>query len=217
MLSHVQSRCRLLAQLAFCAANVVGLLAGLVYKYRTPDLYENQKHGPIGWTAAIVSFLWLAPSILLPQLRDESGFSRTNLASEFRPLQDRRSWSHDSERGSARPVRNLLTHDSSSTQTLLREDGEVEYGGEEETALGIPKKIKTNEGLVGMSCSSLHTMSWLSAYPRTQKALWASKIMFDFTMLPLCFVCVATGLVVYGGIFVCVISPSLYLDREESC
>jgi hypothetical protein len=213
MLSYVQSRYRFQAQVVFCTANVFGLLAGVTYRYKTPVLYRNEKHGPIGWVAAFVSVLWLIVSFILPQSSSGSGFSRPSLASEFMPLQERRSWSSDSEHESERSIQNIPAHNTSSTSTLLGHYSESGHSNADNIASGMPKKINTT-GLFGMSCLSLNTESCLSTYPLTQKALRASKIMFDFILLPLAFVCLATGIVVYGGIFVRVIPLSPYPDRE---
>ncbi len=60
MLSLARYRYALLAQIFFLGVHGLGLLLGVIYSGKTPDLYENNAHNKIGW---IVTWVVLAQTV----------------------------------------------------------------------------------------------------------------------------------------------------------
>lgn len=64
MLSIARSRLALVSQFVFLAVNAFALLLGLIYNHRTPELYENNAHGKIGWIITWVASAWVAMALV---------------------------------------------------------------------------------------------------------------------------------------------------------
>lgn len=64
MLSIARSRFNLAAQLVFLTTNALGLLLGVIYNHQTPDLYEKEKHGPVGWMSTCLASVWFGGSLI---------------------------------------------------------------------------------------------------------------------------------------------------------
>jgi hypothetical protein len=65
MLSISRSRFHLPAQLVFLTTNALGTLLGVIYNHQTPDLYEKEKHGPVGWVSTCVASVWFSGSLIM--------------------------------------------------------------------------------------------------------------------------------------------------------
>ncbi|KAK9249927.1 hypothetical protein V1507DRAFT_507172 [Lipomyces tetrasporus] len=64
MLSLAQSRYTLLIRVIFIATNTFGLLLGIRYNTKTPDLYPNNSHYKLGWVVTLVVLAQIALSVL---------------------------------------------------------------------------------------------------------------------------------------------------------
>ncbi|KAF1998844.1 hypothetical protein P154DRAFT_621332 [Amniculicola lignicola CBS 123094] len=64
MLSIAHSRFRLHMQLLFAITNTMGIVFGSVYDHVTPNLYEGEKHGLVGWMSTFVAFGWVGGSMI---------------------------------------------------------------------------------------------------------------------------------------------------------
>ncbi|KAL9003487.1 MAG: hypothetical protein Q9188_003644 [Gyalolechia gomerana] len=56
MLSVARSRLTPAIQLGFLSLNSLGLLFGLIYNHKTPDLYEENLHHKLGWAVTFILF-----------------------------------------------------------------------------------------------------------------------------------------------------------------
>ena len=63
MLSVARSRVAPIVQLLFLGVHSIGLLLGMLYINKTPNLYANNAHGKIGWVATWIVF---AQCVILP-------------------------------------------------------------------------------------------------------------------------------------------------------
>lgn len=57
MLSVARYRLAFVAQLLFLSVNGLGLLLGLIYNSKTPDLYEKNLHHTLGWVVTSMVFI----------------------------------------------------------------------------------------------------------------------------------------------------------------
>lgn len=64
MLSVARSRLALAMQSSFFALNAFGLLVGMIYNNRTPDLYENNLHHRLGWAATWIVLAQIVVGLL---------------------------------------------------------------------------------------------------------------------------------------------------------
>ncbi|OAG12013.1 uncharacterized protein CC84DRAFT_1134252 [Paraphaeosphaeria sporulosa] len=69
MLSIAQSWLRTPLQATFFSLNLFGVLLGVTYNRQTPNLYENEKHGLLGWVSTFLAAVWLACGLVLSYLR----------------------------------------------------------------------------------------------------------------------------------------------------
>lgn len=217
MLSVARSRFHLPAQLVFLIVNGVGVLVGVIYDHQTPDLYEGQKHGSIGWVSTWVASAWVILSLVRAysgsnQKRRSSGQAVTHAAmAMFRRFQDSPSsdghrWSADSGQGTERNSESLFDQSrspsiGSENQQLghesPRHDQDDDDDADEED---FEKRSFLRRSTVDRFLS--RKIGRFSGFKRTLQVTSIAKVVLDKMMLLFGFLCITTGAVVYGGVFV---------------
>lgn len=206
MLSVARSRFHLLAQLAFLVANGCGVILGVVYSHQTPNLYENEKHGAIGWVGTLIASTWLLASFVTASAgyRPKGQQSRhsATLSSRFnghRSIAQTR-WAGNSGHGTG------SNSSSSSSDTIWEpqqfgyEQPSYESDDTEENVEDIEERSLLRRSSVGRFFS--HRIGRFSGSKWTLRFIRMIKTVLDRVMLLFGFLCIVTGTVVYGGIFV---------------
>jgi hypothetical protein len=116
MLSIAHSRLALACQFLFLVVNAFALLVGLVYNHRTPELYENNAHGKIGWIITWIASAWVLMALVEAfashtkgksfQYHAGGNLNAVNMA-QYQRVQDWQTssqprWSNDSGQGTER-------------------------------------------------------------------------------------------------------------------
>lgn len=128
MFSIARSRLALPTQFLFLVINALGLLLGVVYNSQTPDMYENNAHHKIGWTATWVMSAEVVMGLLFAYAgkdkdgdHNSKGSSAPHEREAFLPVsttapgdqQEQYRWSGDSGQGTERSSSSLqLQHAS---------------------------------------------------------------------------------------------------------
>ncbi|MBE3045745.1 DUF2427 domain-containing protein [Candidatus Bathyarchaeota archaeon] len=211
MLSLARSRYTLLTQLVFLAGNGLGMIVGIVYNGKTPDLYPNNAHHKIGWVATVV----VCAQVFLSLLDRATGFMRKNGAGKG-AYQGLKSYKSSSTGDHATGDSYRTSYDSgnasdglaesprsNSVSTLaenrpLRSEGEQEFDEEESfTDVEFLTREPRPSGWHG----------WVSKMPmgifrRGSRAFALWYDIVDRVILPLGFVAFCTGIVTLGRFFV---------------
>lgn len=208
MLSIARSRLALPSQFLFMVINAFGLLLGIVYNSQTPDLYENNVHGKIGWVITwVVSAQSILALIFTYAGRGESkpsSFEDTMflpVATEepenvcpSGPMHEYR-WSRDSGQGTEP---NSSIHSPGSPC-----ESSAEYAGFEKPEGDVPTRSSSWQG--GLHNNFVNRFLW-NFVPEifSNRVLRISSGVYnviDRIILPFGFVALASGAVTYGGIF----------------
>ncbi|KAI9822346.1 MAG: hypothetical protein M1827_000065 [Pycnora praestabilis] len=221
MLSISRSRLTVPIQVSFLLINALGLLLGTVYNSRTPNLYENNIHHTLGWAVTwIIAAQFLIGIISLRCRQEAKRSSLTEEQSAFLPVsleamkEHQRTqaiqasyehrYSNDSGQGTERTSSSSSHSEplSPAEEDQRREplqfpvdedmEGSPQRGGETEKSRS---RISTalNQFLLGrISRSSL---------PRIARLARVAYILIDRSVLLLGFVVIASGTVVFGGVF----------------
>lgn len=218
MLSVTRFRFALVTQLSFLGVHSVGLLLGSVYTNKTPNLYENDSHGKVGWiltwvvvAQCIIGLVKLAASLGKshdrPCAAEQVNFlptSATALA-QHSHLQEAHSpdpyrYSHDSghftasESSRSQSISSAHDHNEEEQQKL-REYENTHHDAEE--------TFTEKRGLLGNAKFERYATRITSLMSkRTWKVMNAVHDVIDRVILPLGFVAFVSGAAVYGGVFV---------------
>ena len=208
MLSVARYRFAIVIQLAFLGLHSVGLLLGTIYRSKTPDLYKNNSHAKVGW---IVTWLVVAQCVIGLMKVTISLGSRETVQEEqtaYLPIFDDAlmqqeqvqayRYSNDSghftasESSCSQSISSLPDRNDQDQHGKLREyeDARVEADCTEKHGL---------LGNVKLRRFASHVSARLST--RTISVLDAVNNTIDCTSLPIGFVAVLSGAVVYGGVF----------------
>lgn len=215
MLSLSRSRLTLITRLAFLGLNAAGILLGRIYNSKTPELYANNSHNRIGWVVTCIVLVQCIIGVVrtytdpakdyVSKLEESAALiptaevlDRHQNSHISRTLQQYR-YSHDSghgtEPGSSR---------SSSISSL--QDCEDEMLKSEQTQdadLGARYDEKARP--IYLSKISYLLSGINSLLPnRVLSIMSIFHEMADRVILPLGFVTIVSGIVVYGGVFVSV-------------
>ena len=218
VLSIARSRLRLLAQATFHIANSLGLLTGVVYDHATPDLYQGNVHSTVGWIVTSLTVLWtflsLWSSICGRETRGrgedevESLEPLMTAASRSKPYEyegdESPRWSDDSRQGTERNSSSLPNsrQHSSDSVTWKQESApptELAIGHESQQGKGAVSH-RTAAGLPMLR--GLHTL-----IPPRLSLRWLSRtplmiaVVLEHTLLLGGFAAIASGLVIFAGIF----------------
>jgi hypothetical protein len=205
MLSIAHSRYTIPLQFVFLIVNAIALLFGIIYNTSTPDLYENNAHHKIGWIATwivcaqvIIGFIYAYPGRGQPKSRPdyERAASTQNVMShqqQYWPISEYR-WSGDSGQNTICPATPNDEHFPKSE--------DEEEGGD----VGMPNTL-TRGSLRNTAIDKFLTSRVPSLMSnRTVRVIRNVYNVIDHIILPFGFVAIATGIVTYSGIFVCIIA-----------
>ena len=215
MLSVTRSRLALPTQISFLGLYILGLWLGTVYSAKTPDLYENNAHNKVGWiitwivvVQCVIGLLKLAVSFQEPQevdAEERTAFlpmSTQALTQHHQAIYspDEYRYSRDSghytasEASRSQSVSSMQDHESEEHQKFLEyqnphADIDAEY----------PKKQRH---LGNTKAQRVATRIAVMMSQRTKRALNVAFDAINCMGLPLGFVAMVSGAVVYGGVFV---------------
>lgn len=228
MLSFARSRYTHFFRLALTATNIVGVLFGASYNYKTLDLYPGSAHSAVGWiatgiAAAQISHLLVGPMTKLFNRvagRDESesdGYTLPLMRQSYDSLQGLDGPSGLSRQG---PFDVEATHggtedcDTPSYSQLYREDpndsgftsGDGPFDGESNSDQALHDDINTAPPKI-FSDSSL---------TRTLRLILFMYDIMDWMILIVAFIAFCTGTVTFWGLFVSHDAPRTIHAQEEN-
>ncbi|OJD15821.1 hypothetical protein AJ78_03964 [Emergomyces pasteurianus Ep9510] len=221
MLSIARSRLALPAQFIFLIVNAFGLLLGVVYNNQTPDLYENNVHHKIGWIATWV----MIAEVIMGLLFAYSGSRDTNtppgafyerVAFLPVPTTDPQNetypagsyhqyrWSGDSGQGTERNSSSLRSRSSSPERgrRMSRPGDNDDFDEKPDDEMNNGERPATNRFFRALFLDkflSRRLPGLLSK--RALNIMNVFYVIIERTILILGFIAIATGAVVFGGIF----------------
>lgn len=219
MLSLAGSRYTHFARLGHTATNVIGVLLGVSYKKKTPELYPGSAHSAVGWiatgiAAAQISHLLVGPVTKLFNRfagRDESkngGYTMPPMRESFNSLQDHEGPSGLSRQGSfdvEATHAGIEDRDTSSDSRLYQEDPhESGFTSGDDTFYGESDSVR---GLHHDQSAAASKMFSRPILTRTRRLTLLIYDVMDRTILIVAFVAFCTGIVTFGGFFVSADAP----------
>ncbi|KAL2364569.1 hypothetical protein RJZ56_002524 [Blastomyces dermatitidis] len=226
MLSVARSRLALPAQFVFLIVNALGLLLAAVYNSQVPNLYENNVHNKIGWIATWVMVAEVVMGLLfaysggrqgadtytgpsyervafLPVPTAEDAQNETYPAGPYHQYR----WSGDSGQGTERNSSSLRSRSCSPERgrrmSRPGDHDEFDEKPEDETNDGeMPMVPGANRFFWSGFVDKFLSRRVPGMLPR--RALNIMNVFYvviERTILILGFIAIATGAVVYGGIF----------------
>ena len=211
VLSVARSRYHLLGQVLFHLVNSLGVFTGFVYNHSTPDLYERNAHHPIGWIVTSFAIAWTIMSLFAAydehKSRRKTPITAQNVAHHIRfhrysdYAEDR--FSRDSGQGTERNSLSLLGSPRQDSEEVFHGKQEEpgsplsdDEGEEIDTKLG-KKSLLGNNRVDRFISRSVRRF----ASPQATKVIRVSQIILEKFLLLLGFLAIASGFVVYGGVF----------------
>ena len=213
MLSVAGSRLAILVQIPFLGINGVALLLGTIYNAKTPDLYEENSHHKLGWvviwvvvaqsTISIIR-LYTGPGKVQRVRATVQSFGPTPVSEEamaqhqqIHSLQSNNGYSDTRgvDEAYETPRTNSMSGTTDCEDDLGHEYRRQQYAVSEADFAekhGLLGNAKVNHKLAKVSISISH---------KALKATNAAYNVIDRVILLLGFLTMATGIVVYGGIF----------------
>ena len=206
MLSIARSKSALLAHVFFIVANTTGLVLGVVYHSKTPELYENNAHNKLGWIATWIVLVYVLLGFVLAYTRlDGTKHAQTkHLYERLHDLHVEDSYRYSQDSG----------HGTDSTSPRLSSLSSMQYKDEDDQAAahGFSEAKDDTNDMGDMQQISLlesnaidrflsRKLSWI-ATSRASSFIGALHNLIDRAILILGFIVLATGIVTYGGIFV---------------
>ncbi len=212
MLSIARSKLGLVAQFSFLVMNGLGVLLATIYNSKTPDLYPNNAHHPLGWflTWVVCAHTCIA-FIHAYTKRTKTGPERvpfipisTHAMEEHRRIQNLTvaqdyRFSNDSGQGTERNTDSLRSHSMSSLDEVHEGKVPDREGGHEAGYKATGERVSLADSVLGrflketlpglLSSRSSHVMEFV--YETINRLI-----------LILGFVALTTGIATYGGIFV---------------
>lgn len=216
MLSLSRSRLTLITRLAFLGLNAAGILLGRIYNSKTPELYANNSHNGIGWVVTCIVLVQCIIGAVRPytdpakdylsKLEESAALiptatealDRHQNSHISRTLQQYR-YSHDSghgtEPGSSRSpsISSLQGCEDETLKSEQTQDPDLGARYDEKPILIYPSKISYLLSGIN-SVLPNRVLSIISIFHE----------IADRVILPLGFVTIVSGIVVYGGVFVSV-------------
>ena len=215
MLSVARSGLALPTQLSFLGLHTVALLLGTVYHSKTPDLYKNNAHNKIGWiitwivmAQCIIGLFRLGASLQKSQdvdAEEQNAFlpmSTQALAQHHQPAYspDECRYSHDSghytasEASRSQSISSMQEQDNEEDSKFLKyRDPHADTNAENKERQGLLDNTRTQR--VATCLSAIMSQ-------RTRRALNVIYRAVDCVSVPLGFIAIVSGAVVYGGVFV---------------
>lgn len=228
MLSLARSRYTHFARLGLMATNIIGVLFGVSYKNKTPNLYPGSAHSAVGWiatgiAAAQISHLLVGPMTKLFNRvagRDESktgGYTLTPMRENFNSLQDHDGPSGLSRQGSfdveATTHVGIEDRDTLSDSPLYQEDPhESRSTSGDGTFFGESDSVRALHHDPSVTTSKIFSKLILT---RTQKLILLIYNVMDRTIFIVAFIAFCTGVVTFWGLFVSPNAPRTTLVQES--
>lgn len=220
-LNVAKSRYAVPTQIVFHIVNTFGLVVGVIYNGKTPDLYVNNKHGSIGWVASLAAGAWMIMSLICLYARSfgGSGYKRRHsgqpitsaLMAQYRrvmsssPQEDERRWSGDSGQGTERNSESLYNHSRSPSLQSEAQMENKEYG-EDEDDESEDFNDREQRGLLrrvpGVDRFLSRSVRKFVSFKKPLFAIHVATVVLDRMILLFGFLGITTGAIVYGGIFV---------------
>ena len=213
-LSVSRSRMALVVQLSFLAIHSIAVSLGAIYRGNTPDLYKNNVHNKIGWIATwlvvaqcVLGVIRLSATIKVPKEvspRVPEEYTPFLPTSTDSPIQHESAqayrYSNDSGHFTAsdssrnQSISSLWDRDDQEQQRKLWEYEEAHRDTRNDSA---GQRAPCGNSRIQRLAS--HMTARISK--RTVNFLNTINDAIDVTSLPLGFVAILSGAVVYGGVF----------------
>lgn len=212
MLSVARSRYHLPAQVLFHVANGLGVITGFVYNHSTPDLYKGNSHHPIGWVATSCTIAWTLLSFFVAYSEYKS---KQRIGGQHsvtsRAMDQHNRWQRYSDHNSGRSSRDS-GHGAERNSTSL-------WGSRHGSQDSIQQKPEAPESPVsdhdqddaGSEVNGLLENNRVDRFissnvrklatPSASKVVRFSQIVLEKLLLLLGFMAIATGFVIWGGLF----------------
>lgn len=191
MLSVANSRTRLPVQFVFAITNGIGALLGRVYSHLTPDVYDKQKHSPVGWFGIVFSLFWLVMTFIPKSNVDKQSYSK-NFHSNQRSCEALLQSSHPSSFELEQEYQDDELH-----SPMLDDADETD------------ERLENGRRFHHFTTNAIfpRAIAWMTSKSSLQ-ALQMLRAIFDRSILVLGFICLVTGVVVFSGSFVSRFSTS---------
>jgi hypothetical protein len=207
VLSLARSRLALVSQLLFLGANGLGLLLGKIYNLKTPDLYEGNMHHSLGWALNVILMVQFVVRVC-QTYASVGTWEKTNSEEHeaFIPISAQVMEHHEAIQGLNEQTQSRFSRDSGHGT-----DPETFPSQSVTPSLEEPRKLEEdtldmNSGRTydGSHSANSGILLWVSCMlsGRTLRVLNRLSDMTDVLILPLGFVAVISGMVIYGGVFV---------------
>ncbi|KAK4935160.1 hypothetical protein LTR10_023723 [Elasticomyces elasticus] len=206
MFSIARSGLALPVQFCFCVIHALGLLFGTIYNVKTPDLYRNNAHHTIGWVASwIISVQVLTNLLSVVQKRREKSRNASGGV-------ERQPFLPSSMANRSRQGMSSYANHHASTETEPGSSSIRSTRSSEDLEKPSPQDNYDSQSEASSSYrpSFPRSSSLLTSFPvrlRSKLPAWLSRALSVFdaivtrTILPLGFVGLVSGGVVYTGIF----------------
>lgn len=209
MFSVTRSRYVLPSQLSFLSVNGIGLLLGRIHHARAPDLYEGNMHNPLGWALSVIM---LAQCVIgAAQMYASVDVSEKTTSEEetqaFIPISVEAMVQHQAMHGRNERDQFRFSRDSgqgtepefSSSCSVVSLEGEPRKV--EEDTLSANDNDRSDDRSRSVFRWALRGKSRLRP-SRMLRIVNRLSDLIDYAILPLGFVTIISGLVIYGGVFV---------------
>ena len=215
MFSLARYRYALLAQVFFLVVHGLGLLLGVIYSGKTPDLYENNAHNKLGW---IVTWVVLAQTvngfIKLYESGTTAGKEESTGQAAFLPITQEVMAEHQNLQG-VHALEHYRYSRDSGQGTEPESPGDESYSPMHEIGdlnhlnFYRPQHLDDEaafdeKGALPRFPAFTHLVSRFSALI-PKRAVTFMNMMYDGVnglILVLGFITITSGIVVYGGVFV---------------
>ena len=214
MLSVSRSRLALPAQLFFLGLHAVGLLLGTVYKSKTPDLYQNNAHNKIGWVVTsvvviqcVIGFVKLTVPQKQPQEVDADPQTALLHMSTQASVQHPQTTDPPNEYRYSRDSGHYTASEASRSQSVSSMQDQEDLEHQKFLEYEVPHAdtdadYTEKQGILSSTQSRFAAQITAMMTKRTTRAMNLLYNTMDYTSLPLGFVAVVSGSVVYFGVFV---------------
>ena len=197
--------------------NGLGLLSGKIHSAKTPDLYEHNVHNPLGWALTLIVLLQcIIGAIQKHASVDVMAKTSSEEYEAFIPISAEAMEEHRVMQGRHEREHYRFSRDSGqgtepespSSCSVILSDQEPEKIEEETMSVNGDGRSENRWSSV-VSQTLLCVSRMLSS--RTLRILNLLSDMTDILILPLGFVAMISGMVIYGGVFV---RASLVLESD---
>ena len=214
VLSLAHYRFTSIARISFLGVNGVGILLARIYNSKSPELYENNSHHVMGWAVSWIVFMQCIIGIFraFAVTKKDHGFKTEEQAAlipvSAHTLEEHQAkylphtsgqyrYSHDSGHGTE--PESSRSHSISSLQGTEEKPLNSDIVDDTDAVAKYHEKPRTIFVAV-KDFFLFHVPGMLSI--RTWRTLSYFNETIDWLILPLGFVTVVSGIVVYGGVFV---------------